>query len=128
LAFIHCIDHRPNYNGEPDTFGAAAGFCTELGAMASLLPGRPGRARRYGFWIHAGDDTPGWRFQDNFRIVEVPAWSLIVVTAFLPRDRLRRWRRRRRRQPDCAAPVATTCARTPQRCPECGTPVNAEAA
>jgi hypothetical protein len=123
LAFIHSIDHRPNYNGAPDVFETGWTFWAAHDGGRPYFPENGERNwGGYGFWLDLGDDTPGWRFQMNVRIIEVPAWSLATAFVFLPAIVLIRWYRCHR-QPGLCTRCGYDLRATPERCPECGTAV-----
>jgi hypothetical protein len=119
LAFVHAIDHRPNYNGESDAFGAGSSFFAEHPRSRPYFPNEPGSWGGHGFWLDLGDDTPGWRFQDNIRIVEAPTWSVMVAMGVLP-ALLLAGRLRRRIAPGACKGCGYDLRATPGRCPECG--------
>ena len=82
--------------------------------------------RHYGFDYHywPTDNPDGWR---RIAELDLPAWFVILVTAILPAMRLLGYRRYRRYRHRIAAGLCLSCGydlrATPDRCPECGTPI-----
>jgi hypothetical protein len=78
---------------------------------------------RFGFAMANSEDGVYVRRQ-----FACPYWFITLLTAILPSARLVAWRRRARHlrmRPGLCRHCGYDCRATPDRCPECGTPVAA---
>jgi hypothetical protein len=87
-----------------DSFGGTEGF--------RLL----GFAWRSWFMMHGPQIYSGWQ-------LAVPFWALCAVTAAAPAMWARGWLRRKRLGPGLCPTCGYDLRATPERCPECGRPV-----
>jgi len=122
IAFVHCIDHDPGRDGP--AFDPP--LTTFQHSTSSDPPYFPGGRRDLGAWdfvYDPGNDTPGDRFQDIIRILEIPAWSVAAVLLALPTWMLVHYLRHRQYPPGSCLKCGydLRAHHTGDKCPECGT-------
>lgn len=125
LGFFHCIDHHPEWDS-PAFLPRRAEFTAETRADPPYGPHGRYNWGSFDFVYDGGDDRPGQRFQDIIRIVEVPSWSVVLCSLLLPSSWIisrRPLRTRRRLALGLCTAFGYDLLASPDRCPECGTPV-----
>ena len=118
LCLARGIDLRPDWGGEPFAPPGWALYSNPSDHPPYYPHGRTDHGP-FAFVYDGGDDTPGQRFQDILRVVEVPAWSVALSALTLPALWLRS-RRARRWPPGSCRRCGYDLRATPDRCPECG--------
>jgi hypothetical protein len=133
---LRASTHRGGFAVEVFTPQLGAYFANPPGAgweqsapesYSATVRSRWTRCNRFGFALDRVQNS-----EFVMRQLACPYWFILLLTAILPAARLAGWRRRRARRLRMGASLCRRCGydcrATPDRCPECGTPVAAPSA
>jgi hypothetical protein len=123
--FLFWQRHVATSTGQIGFIRGTAAVPTDDGGVLPAYGDGVVRADACNAWRGIAPNQPGWlfltgwevRFPHTYLIAPAALLPLLVIPAWLVRERRRRWRERRGLCVDCGYDVRAT----PGRCPECGT-------